>query len=157
MENEKNKLDENGLRTGEWVEYYDNGQIRYKGYFFEGKREGEWVLYHNNGKLFSKGFYVEGKQTGEWEFYYEDGQLWYKGSFSEGKKTGEFVYYYENGQIKSTNNYLFNYEIKVDGDMIVVGCKKHTKAYWLANWKEIAEQEDVSEEVAESIYKELTK
>jgi hypothetical protein len=35
----------NGKREGEWVGYWDDGQLMYKGNYKNGKEEGEWVHY----------------------------------------------------------------------------------------------------------------
>ena len=40
----------NGIREGDFVEYHDNGQIRWKGNWKNGEPEGDWVYYDENGK-----------------------------------------------------------------------------------------------------------
>ena len=52
----------NGKFDGEWVGYYDNGQLRYKGNYKNGKREGAWVYYLTDGNLMKdfSGIYKNG-------------------------------------------------------------------------------------------------
>ena len=35
----------NGLREGNWVGWWDNGQLHYKGKYSNGKKEGKWLVY----------------------------------------------------------------------------------------------------------------
>ena len=45
-----------GLKEGEWVEYYYNGQLESQENFKNGLRNGKSVWYHNNGHLWWKDF-----------------------------------------------------------------------------------------------------
>ena len=86
-------------------EFYENGQLRSKQNFKNGKEEGEFIGYHKNGQLWYKGNYKNGKEEGDHVEYHENGQLWAKGNYKNGKKEGEHVVYYENGQIEEKCNY----------------------------------------------------
>ena len=66
------------------------------GKFKNGKREGEWLWYFENGQLNIKNNYKDNKLEGEWLWYFENGQLKYKSNFKDGKQEGEFLYYYKN-------------------------------------------------------------
>ena len=46
------------FKDGENIEYYPNGQIRYKGNYKNGKREGEYIVYYSNSQLGYKEFYI---------------------------------------------------------------------------------------------------
>jgi antitoxin component YwqK of YwqJK toxin-antitoxin module len=50
-----------GEKDGYWEEYFDNGQLMYKGSFINGLRDGIWEWYWSNGQLMSKGSYKDGK------------------------------------------------------------------------------------------------
>ena len=86
----------NGIKEGEWVEYYEDGQLSYKGRYKNGEELGEWVLYYANGQLKEKGSFGTGRFEGEYFTYHANGQLKEKGSFKNGKKDGEWVNYDEN-------------------------------------------------------------
>ena len=49
-------------------------EIDIKGYCNNGKEEGPWVQYYDNGQLYWKGEYKNGKKEGPWESYNDDGQ-----------------------------------------------------------------------------------
>ena len=87
----------NGKREGTWVTYYDNGQLMSEGDYKNDEREGTWVTYWKNGQLFSKGNYTNGKQEGTWVTYWSNGQLWKKGDYKNGKREGTWVWYHRDG------------------------------------------------------------
>ena len=45
------------------------------GTFVNGIREGEAIIYYENGNVKYQGFYVNGKECGIWKFYEENGEL----------------------------------------------------------------------------------
>ena len=79
--------------------------VKEQGSFKDGKEEGEWVSYYDNGQLWYKGEYKDGKEEGVWVSYWDNGQLWRKGKYKNGKKKGEWVFYKEDGTLikKETN------------------------------------------------------
>ena len=81
----------NGKKEGEWVHYYSNGQLDFKGNYKNGKQEGAWILYWNNGQLYSKGNYKNGKKEGAWVFYHRDGRVVEanSGTFKNGVKISD--------------------------------------------------------------------
>ena len=78
---------------------------RVKGKINKGKREGEWLEYYQSGQLAYKSNYKDGKLEGEFLYYYENGQLWIKNNYKNGKLEGERLVYYENGQLEKTEIY----------------------------------------------------
>ena len=56
-----------------------------QGKIIDGKEEGEWLYYFDNGQLKVKSNYKDGKPEGEWLWYNENGQLGHKEYFKEGK------------------------------------------------------------------------
>ena len=66
----------NGKAEGEWLSYYENGQLKYKINYKDGKAEGEWLWYYENGQLEMKGNYKDGKFEGQWLNYDENGKLY---------------------------------------------------------------------------------
>jgi len=38
-----------GIKDGNWLEYWDNGQLKYKENWKDGKKDGEFLEYHENG------------------------------------------------------------------------------------------------------------
>ena len=66
-----------GIKVGKWIGYYENGQLKYKSNYKDGKREGEYLTYQvdEDGKIWVKGNFKDGKRVGEWIHYYEDGRI----------------------------------------------------------------------------------
>ena len=94
-----------GKREGEWLTYYQNGQLNEKVNYKDGKANGEWLAYYEYGELFLKGHYKDGKIEGEQYVYYKNGQLQFKGNFKDGKEEGELLFYNENGQLVEKKHY----------------------------------------------------
>jgi antitoxin component YwqK of YwqJK toxin-antitoxin module len=118
-----NKLDENNQRTGVWVKKYDNGNIRYKGEFKNGKEIGVFKFFsmvssdypivkktYSNDSLFvefytingvkeSEGYMIDKKRTGIWKYFYPTGKVMSEENYVNGKLEGEQLVYYPDGQV----------------------------------------------------------
>ena len=90
--------------TGEIFENYENGQLKYKNNFKDGKQV-ENETYYENGQLWVKNNFKDGTIVGLAEQYYKNGQLQYKSNYKDGKKDGLSEEYYENGQLEYKANY----------------------------------------------------
>ncbi len=65
---------EDGLKSGEWIAWYENGNPWSQGTFLEGKSHGERIVYHENGQIKYKGSYTHGDRSGHWEFFDANGK-----------------------------------------------------------------------------------
>ena len=74
--------------TGRTVSYHQNGQLRSKANYKNGKYDDLREIYFENGQLKSKENYKNGKYDGFWESYHENGELEFKGNYKDGKKDG---------------------------------------------------------------------
>ena len=100
-----------GKREGEYLIFYESGQLSGKGNFIDGKEEGESFIYYESGELKNKANWIDGKLEGEALRYYKDGQILEKRNYKDGKKDGEQLTYNENGKLEKT-------EIYKDGKLI---------------------------------------
>ena len=92
--------------TGIVESYYENGNLRVKGNFKDGKENGLWEWYSENGKLEKKGNYKEGlREDGLWEFYYKNGQLSSKGNWKDNNPDGVWVNFNQDGSLKKTETW----------------------------------------------------
>jgi antitoxin component YwqK of YwqJK toxin-antitoxin module len=77
------------------VEYYENGQIQYQGWYKNGKLHNEngpaFISYYKNGQINYQHWYING------EIHNENGPA--------------LIYYYENGQIKFQDWYINGEEL----------------------------------------------
>ena len=86
-----------------------------KGLYEDGEKTGEWLTYYDNGNIESKGSYISGDKdyiwedkNGLWQYFYKNGILKEEGEFivyeSYGTKKngrhGVWKEYHDNGQLK---------------------------------------------------------
>ena len=113
----------NGELHGDYIEFYEDGNISYKITYENGIRQGKSITYLENGKIIGETNYIDGKKEGksletlkgmiqmkanyknnkidgDMFLYYPSGKLLQKRSFINGKAEGELIEYYENGVIK---------------------------------------------------------
>ncbi|MCB9197123.1 MAG: hypothetical protein H6600_01590 [Flavobacteriales bacterium] len=72
------------IYEGEQLEYHDNGQLKEKVNFKNGRQEGELLGYFRNGQLAMKEFYINGDRDGECLYYHENGQISSKILYQQG-------------------------------------------------------------------------
>lgn len=95
-----------GLEDGMSIEYDTAGTVLAQGEFIEGLREGIWFF--DVGDHREEGKYFEGSRIGEWVHTYTDiDQIQFKGSYENGKEDGTHIFYYPNGQVKKRGEYSF--------------------------------------------------
>lgn len=61
------------IRHGLFVEHHENGTLRSKGQYVDGKEDGPWRDFHPNGQAAAEGDYRDGKDVGVWRFWSLDG------------------------------------------------------------------------------------
>lgn len=87
-------------KTGKWIEYYPNNNVKSKITYVANRPNGYAVMYHENGKVKESGLWKNNRWVGEYKLYYENGEVQQEFNFNEsGKRTGPQKYYYENGNI----------------------------------------------------------
>ena len=107
--------------NGNLTDHYENGQLKFKVSYKNGKWDGLSEEYYENGQLMGKLSYKDGEiENGPSEEYYENGQLKKKVSFKDGKENGPSEEYYENGQLLHNWTYEDGV-IVIDLDSIVIG------------------------------------
>src|SRR4030066_117377 len=84
--------------------FFPNGNIKERKFLLEGKLEGEYISYFNDGQIMANLHFVRGKKNGEADgeyiCYYKNGKLKEKGYFINDKREGEYKAYFKNGQIR---------------------------------------------------------
>ncbi len=92
---------------GRGTEYWDNGNVKFDGYFEYGFLEGKGFKYYKTGEIKYEGDFVKGKFHGKGIWYRKNGNITYKGSFKNGKTDGRGKSYYDNGKLQC-NGYRKN-------------------------------------------------
>jgi len=93
-----NIYEKSGEITGEYITYFENGNIQEKGNYSNGIKRGEWSTYYENGQIYKKDLYDEnGKLNGPFVYFFEDGQLFQKGNYHNGNLDGWWEQHYRGG------------------------------------------------------------
>ncbi|MBI9058549.1 MAG: hypothetical protein JEZ01_12365 [Labilibaculum sp.] len=113
------------LLSGEWKEYYDNGNLKLSGTFNTYKKNGEWRYYYENSQLKKTGNFNDDKKIEEWQYYYENGYKKMIGAFLNNERNGKWLRYGKrNGKLQVEIEYrngIRNGKFKVfnsNGDVI---------------------------------------
>lgn len=65
----------NGLKTGVWYSFYENGMPWSETEFKDGVRHGLSVSWYKNGQKRYEGYFVNGVEKGKWAYWDENGNL----------------------------------------------------------------------------------
>jgi hypothetical protein len=82
---------------GDYIEKYDNGVIKKRGYVKGGLASGDWLTFYEDGKPYSRGTYRNGYRTGYGVSWYHDGSKSSEGYYNQGKTVGKWKYWSEQG------------------------------------------------------------
>jgi antitoxin component YwqK of YwqJK toxin-antitoxin module len=91
-------------------EKYDNGQIKEQFYVIKGKNDafiktGEYLYYYENGQIAEKGTYKNNKLNGAYKKWFENGILKTDFAFKDNKVHGTYKNYNEDGILLLETNY----------------------------------------------------
>ena len=94
-----------GLLTGLYRNFYDNGKIQEEAFYLDNQKHGPSKWFNRNGRLIAAYFYNHGLFEGTQRTYYDNDTLatiaFYKNNESEGK----YEEYYRNGKLKLSGIY----------------------------------------------------
>lgn len=103
-----------GMKNGKWTEQI--GDMRTQGEYRNDKQVGEWVSYYDNDKLEFRGSFNAGYPDGQHFYYYENGRLREIQSYAAGVKHGDWKKYLDTGELYFTVTYNQGKEVKYDGE-----------------------------------------
>jgi len=90
---------QNRQRHGENILYFENGNIKKKQSWCEGKLYGKYTEYYENKKIKQKGEFINGEKFGEWCDYSESNKIEEKRIYN-GDGCYSYIIYDENGKIE---------------------------------------------------------
>lgn len=103
---EEGKYQDN-RKTGTWLDYFCNGNVRSKLTFVNGRPDGYAQMFHENGKISEEGNWKNNRWVGNYKLYYDNGQIQHEFVFNaSGKRDGPQKYFFENGQIAIEGNFV---------------------------------------------------
>jgi uncharacterized protein YdhG (YjbR/CyaY superfamily) len=68
-------------KSGEFLEFYDNGALKAKGRYKNGKLHGSWQWFRRTGVIMRSGSFKDGVQTGTWITYDVKGKIYKETKF----------------------------------------------------------------------------
>lgn len=101
----KEFYDNNGIKSGQSVNYHRNGNIEHVEYYLNGKIEGPKTTFYENGRVYQVTLYVGGLMNGISYILHENGALKKMGAFINGKQEGEVLFYNNSGQLTERVNF----------------------------------------------------
>lgn len=96
--------------TGDYIDKYSNGVIKFTGFFRFGKRHGEWMAFYENGVRWSDCFYDKGKKHGATMVYHPNGKLYYSGWYKNDLRDSLWLFYDTLG--KEIDRHAFRNDIE---------------------------------------------
>ncbi len=62
-------------KSGEFMEFYPNGQLKARGKMKDGEQHGSWQWFRKDGTIMRSGSFAAGAQTGTWTTYDSSGSV----------------------------------------------------------------------------------
>lgn len=103
-----NVTDSKGLKQGYWRKTNELGQLKYEGYFKDGKPTGHFTYYYPGGQKKAESDYSKNGTLARTILYHEVGGIKAKGNYLNEKKDSVWNFYDEKGRLTSTENYKNN-------------------------------------------------
>ncbi len=107
-----------GLKNGDWKEFYTTGQLKAEGAYKDDEKAGKWTYYFADGKIEQTGKYdAKGKLTGKWVWYYPSGNILRQENFLNGLADGLMSEFTEDGNLIAEGEYIEGQE---EGDWFYI-------------------------------------
>lgn len=144
------QTDENGIPDGEYLEYYNSGEIKVKGVYKKGMINDTVYYFYENGKLKEKGIMKDKEKYGWWDLYNPNEILINKTEYysvNNKKYRNQWIDFKENGDtIFSSSNF---YKLYVP-DTLSLGknvgkIKYYSSSKFEKNFYEISIDNQISE------------
>jgi hypothetical protein len=97
---------------GFYREYYENGYMKSKVSYKNGRLDGRSLIFYPNGHLKKQVNYKQGVLQGKAFEFYENGQYKIEANYQQGKADGPVMFFYENGNLHSIIVYKDGQKVK---------------------------------------------
>lgn len=102
-----NNTDKQGRRQGKWIEYFDNGKVKFEGQFKNDIPCGEFVYYDESGAVKARNKYSSDGSVSDSEMYSASGKVVAQGKYVNRKKDGLWRFFSEkDGSLILEENYV---------------------------------------------------
>jgi antitoxin component YwqK of YwqJK toxin-antitoxin module len=85
--------------TGDYIDKYPSGIVKFRGFYRFGKRHGQWMSFYPNGLAWSEMHYDKGLREGPNLAYFENGKMRYRGFYKNDKQDSIWCYYDSVGDL----------------------------------------------------------
>lgn len=85
--------------TGDYIDKYPSGIIKFKGFFRFGQRHGDWLSFYPTGIKWSELTFDNGIKSGKNVAYYQDGKIRYEGYYKNDIQDSLWTYYDSAGVV----------------------------------------------------------
>ena len=96
--------------TGDYVDKYPNGIVKFSGFYRFGQRHGQWMAFYENGNMWSECYYDKGKKHGASNVFYSNGKPQYKGWFKNDLRDSLWLFFDTLG--KQVDKHAFRKDIE---------------------------------------------
>ena len=94
-----------GILQGESCSYYEDGNLKWRGSYKNGKTYGKWEFWDNSGSKYCEVYFDNDLYNGPYKSWYANGQLKETGQFSNNRKTGTWTDYDKAGNVINESVY----------------------------------------------------
>jgi antitoxin component YwqK of YwqJK toxin-antitoxin module len=140
-----NRLDINGKKTGIWKEFYENGVLKKEKNYLDGKLNGYLKLYTNEGKLVESIKYKNGEidlVSNDFdsnieikEKYDINNNLIFQGSYNRNVPIGVHRYFNNNGSVSKSKIFNINGKLIAEGIVLINGKETGDWVYYYETGK----------------------
>jgi len=94
-----------GMLDGKSFSYYENGSLKWRGNYEDGKMAGKWEFWDVNGTKYCEVYFNNDVYNGPYKLWHSNGKLKETGEFSNNSKTGKWITYDETGNVITESVY----------------------------------------------------
>ena len=87
----------NNQKHGEYISFWENGEMSSRGFFNDGKMDSLWNFWDSNGNIEGISNWSKDLKHGKWTAFYNSGQIKQESIFKEGNLEGFQFEYHQNG------------------------------------------------------------
>lgn len=96
----------NQLFSGKCYSYFSDSKLESVREYKDGKDHGEWIFYYDNGNIATEGSMKENKKIKNWKYYFYSGELQYLHNYDEdGNRIGLWIEFSKLGDTLSIKKY----------------------------------------------------
>lgn len=117
----------------ELVEYYENGEVRFKCGMLDGEKHGEGFWFYRDGSIEKRAYWDKGIKTDHEISYYPSGSISSIFNYKDGVKSGTFVAFDDKGLLTKSGRYFEGKPLGFQHDYL---------GGWLVQTEEIIRVED---------------